>query len=339
MSKCRSCQAHTNLYLCGHCTTNLREYLQSLTTRWADENHPQPGLLQHLHETATGQTRHGNPTRHTTYRHHAEINGENPPAHYIEQLPNNITNLEKARQKRQQTALNHALTLGHINKKAADLHTEITYTLTTWASALARTHGHIITPNPTQLTPTPQDLAQWLANNTHLIAKDEDAADFYHTIQTQIRRIENTINRPPPPRILGPCPTPLETSHDKQCQQRHPHPCGIRLSAPQGAKDVTCTRCKTTHNIEQLAQQQKADLDERSFTIDELIDTVFPQTAEHIPYRTLQHWISTGRLISTCPDTDGQPRYLLADIRQLAAAKPQKTVTGAAAHKKRHTTT
>lgn len=178
------------------------------------------------------------------------------------------------------------------------------------------------------------NLAMHLAANIHHIAKHETAGACHQEIHHAIDQIERAINRPQPPRFLGPCRTPTDQSHDKHCQQQHPHPCGIALTAKIGDTETQCPQCHTTYNINRLLQQQIDDTNDMSFTLTQLYKTILPINHEYIPLRTLQHWIAHGRLVPTGHDHTGEPRYLLADVRELRDNKPQHTPTGGAAHKR-----
>ena len=45
--------------------------------------------------------------------------------------------------------------------------------------------------------------------------------------------------------------------------------------------------------------------------------------------------MARSKLVPTGYEADGQPRFMLADVRALRDAKPQKVATGAAAPKRR----
>ena len=165
--------------------------------------------------------------------------------------------------------------------------------------------------------------AAWLAHNTTAIARREDAADCYRDITNAIHDIEHLINRPIPDQFCGVCTIRYE---GKSCQ--------LALYAPRDATQVTCPRCKTTHNIAKLFEDALKDSDDMSFTLKELHEAILPAIREYIPLRTLQHWAATARIIPTGYDAAGDPRYLLADVRRLADTKPHTHTTGAAAHKR-----
>lgn len=92
------------------------------------------------------------------------------------------------------------------------------------------------------MTLTAPAAASWLARNVSAIAADESAGLCYSEIKRCIEEIERCINRPVPPRDLGPCPTIVA----------HHQACAFRLSAPRKASEVHCPSCKTTHQVKHL---------------------------------------------------------------------------------------
>jgi hypothetical protein len=170
---------------------------------------------------------------------------------------------------------------------------------------------------------TPADLALWLAHNVDAIACDEAAGQIYADVKAAVSSIERVINRPIPEQFCGTCTTPVDST-----------PCDLALYAPREATEVTCPRCKTTHNIERLFDQTLNNSDDKSFTISELHRTVLPAVREYVPPRTLQHWAARGRLVPTGYTSEGEPRFMLADVRRLRDMKQQSEPTGAAAHRR-----
>lgn len=174
---------------------------------------------------------------------------------------------------------------------------------------------------------TGPDLALHLAANVHLIAKHEAAGLCYRDITQAVTNIERLINRPIPPQFLGRCPIVLTNNYgDKVCD--------TDLQAARDERYVQCSSCHTTHDIRELLDKQLEYAEQLSFTLSELYKTILPINREYVPLSTLRHWIARGRLVPTGHDADGEPRYLLANVRELRDAKPQKASTGGAAHKK-----
>lgn len=176
--------------------------------------------------------------------------------------------------------------------------------------------------------------ALWLAARVGDIARHEQAGDFCAQLAAYVLRIEHTINRPRPPRILGPCTAYVGQSHDRQCSQAHPHQCGIAVTAMPDDVEATCVHCGTVHDIERLIQQQMDAMDGESYTLRELQRVILPVAGITVPARTLHYWISRGQLTPTgfAGDT---PRYLLRDVRELRESRPQNGATGAATHRNR----
>src|SRR5689334_20422392 len=109
--------------------------------------------------------------------------------------------------------------------------------------------------------------AVYLSRHVGLIACREDAGQLFMDVKRAVDDIERMINRPIPPRALGPCPTWVGASHDKECQQTHPHQCTTALTAKAGVSEVVCPHCHITHDVEQLLERQVAETDGKSFTM------------------------------------------------------------------------
>jgi hypothetical protein len=177
-----------------------------------------------------------------------------------------------------------------------------------------------------QMTFTAPQMSTWLATNVSAIAADESAGLFFGEIKQAIEEIERCINRPVPDRFLGPCPSLLRDNYGERI-------CNTDLTAGPAEDHVQCPSCKTTHRVGELIDQRMRDAAAMSFTLSELFRTILPINREYVPLRTLQHWVMRGRLVPTGYDADGEPRFLLADVRELRDRKPQKVATGAGAHK------
>jgi hypothetical protein len=182
---------------------------------------------------------------------------------------------------------------------------------------------------------SPTAAARYLSKHVPLIACREDAGMFFRDVQKAIMEIDKIINRPPPARALGPCPTWVGGTHDKDCQNSHPHQCTTALTAKMGVTSVICPHCQITYDVDELLEKQLHETDAKSFPLKELWKLILPVMRMYVPLRTLQEWIARGKLVPTGYGTDGKPKYLLRDVRELWDARPQRGNTGAAAHKKR----
>jgi RNase P subunit RPR2 len=153
---------------------------------------------------------------------------------------------------------------------------------------------------------TAVDAAQYLADNIHTIARHPNAGDCYADIEHLVRKIENAINRPTPPRFLGPCPTLIE----------HHRACAMRLTAPRDATHVTCRACGTEHDIDRLIEQTLSETADYLLTIPE-IALVLRRLGETVPIRTLYDWVTKGKLTPRNPRVATR-KYRLSDARALA---------------------
>ena len=349
--ECRHCGGAATLFLCNRCTSELREMLTELarrtSTRITTKEHPgesrvAPGWLELLEDAVLGQTKLGSSERRTP-RYRRNLDGEKLLASQIELLPgerwevvpgparegepwpvkvptDDEVDLNKARHDRERAALQHALGAARINLRASELLDYSRCVLTEWVRDICETRG---VPVPTLVVNN--ELALWLARNVSAIASDEGAAVCLREIKQIVEDIERVINRPVPPRFIGPCPT--ETGHRQRC--------GFALEARRDAESIICPDCKTAYNVADLSAQLRDELDDYSFTLAELDRQILPAVCEYVPSRTLRHWAATGKLQPTGWTDDGEPKYLLADVRELKAARPQKLPTGATAHRGR----
>lgn len=170
-------------------------------------------------------------------------------------------------------------------------------------------------------------LAKWLSRHTSAIACDEAAGELYRDVKDAVDHIERVVNRPAPDRFLGPCPVVLTESYGERV-------CSTELTAGRDDTSVQCSGCKQTHEVNELHEKQFERTDEMSFTIAQLFRIILPINREYVPLRTLQHWAASGRLVPTGYDGE-DPRFLLADVRELRVTSGRKAGSGAAMHKGR----
>lgn len=170
------------------------------------------------------------------------------------------------------------------------------------------------------MTTTTTHLARWLHANVSAIAASEDF-DLFFTEIAEIRRdIERVIDIPRPPHRFGPCPEMVDEGHDDGCKEpKHPHQCGTTLRGHERATEVRCEECGVTQQVEGLFERQAEFVGGYSYTLKQLEKTILPALREYVPMRTMQHWAATGRINPTGHDNEGEPKYLLDDVRELWA--------------------
>lgn len=179
-------------------------------------------------------------------------------------------------------------------------------------------------------------LALHLAANIHTLAKHEHAARAFHDVHHAVAAIERLINRPIPPRFLGPCPTMVNAGHDPDCTNHHPHACATRLTAHRKATTLTCPTCQTHHNVDELIRLSESCVAYEPYTSLELLGSrtsdlpgVLEQLNITVPRSTFHYWRKTGRLpvrgyrttqgtnMSYRQTTTDEPTYWVADVRKL----------------------
>ena len=199
------------------------------------------------------------------------------------------------------------------NPAAAELYDAANNTLTTWLRHLCEQRG-IDVP----LLNTNREVCNWLRANVNAIAADEAALEIFSDIEDLVTSIERRINRPIPPRFLGPCitdPVEEETLTERRYRGDHATRCNRALAAERGAKDVTCPDCKRTHNVETMVEQLYAQAGHALMTVRELIDWVLPRLDEPIPQTTLERWIRLGIIPVRGRDSKGTMMVQLSDVR------------------------
>lgn len=326
MTECQRCGGKaSDAFLCRPCIQNLQRLLAEM-----------PWWLARLDEAARGDTRMAdNGGRRSARR--KDLDGDTELAACIEQLPEKADDLDKARKARQQSALAHALATGGINAHATRLLEEVADSITYWCRTVANTSGATVdTPAlaTQRLTAIAAVHSAWMAANTQLIANTDDADTIYGDIETHIEDITKAVNRPIPTRQLGPCPSFIhdETGHIETV-------CGRPLYAPADQLEVYCRRCKTIHPVHRLQLARFDEAQRKPMTFETLCKVNKMQDAGwQIPLRTLQHWRQLGAKTAGMQGLpvvgyeNGEALYRWDDVRRLRIAKPQKELTGAAAH-------
>ncbi|GFG72709.1 hypothetical protein BMW24_003555 [Mycobacterium heckeshornense] len=173
---------------------------------------------------------------------------------------------------------------------------------------------------------TAAQMAMLLARNVEKIAGHEDAGQCYRDIKRLIDDIERRINRPKPPRFLGPCPHLVGRRKA----------CATQLVAPRDATEVRCPACKTLHSVDHLVELLRNHLLYEPLSAVQIIGSrvselpgALEQLGEHLPRSTFYSWCKRGwlkprsyqtrsgvRLPERQSDSD-EPMYWLADVYTL----------------------
>lgn len=265
MSQCAACSGHSTLFLCPQCTSELKSNLTGLAQGQQHRNGTNsPGWLELLADAATGQTRMG----------------DNGPRTSSDEQPMVV------------------------NLKASGLLNEVHTVLSRWCRDISESRAvrwipvQSVEPGfygplrrgwrrlPKGYVATSADMATWLAVHVHAIACSEDAGMCYYEVGQVIAKIEKAINRPVPPRFIGPCPTIVDD---------HRRECGVRLTARREAVEVRCPSCKVTHSVQELNLRL---INQTAYMKYKLADIyrILSEAGEDVPKRsTFYDWCSSAR--------------------------------------------
>lgn len=165
--------------------------------------------------------------------------------------------------------------------------------------------------------------AVWLAQHVDAIAQDEAAGEIFSDIAAAVIQIERVINRPQPPRFLGPCPT---------------KGCATRLTAERTATEVVCPECQVTHSVDELIRLMMHYVAFQPYTALELLGSrtsdmpgVLEQIEITVARSTFYRWRKIGALPirgwrtregaqwATRNSDDDEPTFWVSDVQKLAS--------------------
>lgn len=178
-----------------------------------------------------------------------------------------------------------------IDFDAVDIARDIRKTLLKWVTNVAQHHaGRGIPALTTVATP---DLARWLAANTAAIARLSLAGGLYtaidHIVGTnqQGGQLIDAINRQDRT-YYGPCNTITGRDHKGQ-----PRSCGQDLYGPRESIEITCPRCKATHDPR---KQLTTTINTRDLVTETQLLETLTTMGEPISRVQLYTWIRNGQL-------------------------------------------
>lgn len=170
----------------------------------------------------------------------------------------------------------------------------------------------------------PTSAALHLSQHVPLIACREDAGDCFREVRNAVEDIEKCINRPVPPRRLGPCPTLVA----------HHQACATMLTAPRKATEVICPECKMGYTVEHLVELLRNELLYWPLSSVEILGSRTSELPGALDYwnvnlatSTFHHWRKTNTLqvrsyrnretLAIMPakeNNNDEPLYWLADV-------------------------
>lgn len=154
---------------------------------------------------------------------------------------------------------------------------------------------------------TPIVMAKYLADRTAAIAGLEAAGECFGQIHDLIERIGNVINRPHPRKICGEC---LHVDENQ-------NGCEEIIWANHDDIEVTCRRCGTLYNVEELIKKSLASAPqfELLYTSSEVLEKM-EEMGQPISERTWRWWRANGK-ITPRSEWDCEQRFQLNDVIKL----------------------
>lgn len=129
-----------------------------------------------------------------------------------------------------------------------------------------------------------------------------DIADFYHEWESMVRKTLDIIDVPPSKHGIGRCPNPL---------------CGVELSEPIDAVEVTCPVCGNTYRVVdvRLGFLRECIESGRAFTAGECVE-LLRECGFQCNANTIRSWRKRGRLQPAGENEKGRPLYRLSDVHR-----------------------
>lgn len=280
---CQACTAPATLFLCARCIEEMRAQLQSLARGPEVNGHATAGLLDALVDVELKQTRLGGGSGHRK-------KGDEMPVPF---LPD-TGRVDKS---------------GHSIPSpqgwAAILIANARNTLTTIARDLCDSRGIDVMrafrvvpdgfvgplmPGWSRARgpwdPTTAEVAIWLADAVNAMACDESAGQWRAEVDSLVRQIQRTVDRPVKIELLGFCITQVGNGT-----------CDTALRAPEDAIEVRCRKCRTTRRCDTVRAQGQSDARRALIPWEKVLETNKTQPEGwRINERTLRDWRSTGVL-------------------------------------------
>lgn len=297
---CQRCSAKCELFLCTRCILDLRQMLTDM-----------PWWLDRLAETSIGQARLGDPGGRRSHKTGLEKYADPKPAVDGDGTEGD-RRLEKDLSDRKLRA--RLLAQGGVNAHASDLFDEVQNMLGSWVRDVCERRGvdvpHIATASR---------MAMWLKQHVSSLASAECALETYTDVKHAHEQMVRAVNRPPPPKTCGPCPTPGEHTEKGFVMSDTRSKCGTRLEARENQSEVECPVCKQAHDVETLHSRLLNETRYMSFTAKELLDVMLPRAEVVVKRSTFFKWAKEGKIQPTSHDEKGAAKYMFADVEICAA--------------------
>jgi hypothetical protein len=179
------------------------------------------------------------------------------------------------------------------------------------------------------------DMSLWLLQNVNSIAQDEGAAQTYDELTWLAGKIKRTVDLPAERDVfLGYCEA-VSVAYDFQDGHvvQSERPCGMKLTAPRNAADMTCDGCGTVYDTYQRFTELVARADDKVLPVEDVVSAL-AWTGVPAKVEVIRMWASRDAdrrakaarnpkrwVPSECPiyphgtNDRGLPLYRVGDVR------------------------
>ncbi|SDL18479.1 hypothetical protein SAMN04488074_109221 [Lentzea albidocapillata subsp. violacea] len=205
------------------------------------------------------------------------------------------------------------------NDGAAEVGRDLRSVLSTWVRDLWETHGPrrvVITADKTRATEldpldlddTLAEMAAWLRRHPSWIEYHPAGGELVDEIADAVERTRRAVDLAPARVYCGPCPD-----------------CGADLYARPDRETVRCRECETRHEVEALRAELLDAARGHLGTAAEIARALPKLLGRELSANSLRTWARSGKLTRRAPDAQGQPRYLVGEVIDVALATPTRS--------------
>ncbi len=208
---------------------------------------------------------------------------------------------------------------------ASEARTVLASTLATWAALIAEQRGLV---HPVYTLP---DLAVFLLDQVPWLRQQPAGADAFDELTAAILNATRTIDRPMDRVYAGPC-LPDEDLDERllralgfgaQLDAQLSARCAGYLYARGDSNVATCDACGRDMPLDEARDPLLARIDTMLLTGPEIV-TALGGLGSPVNAGTIRQWARRGHLTNRAPEGE-QPRYRVADVRQLSERSTRST--------------
>lgn len=202
---------------------------------------------------------------------------------------------------------------------ASEARTVLASTLATWAALIAEQRGLV---HPVYTLP---DLAVFLLDQVPWLRQQPAGADAFDEITTAILNATRTIDRPMDRVYAGPCTGEHSKVRleDSLVVELSIVRCAGHMYARGDSAVATCDACAREMPLEDARDPLFARIDTMLLTGPEIV-TALGGLGSPVNANSIRTWARRGHLTNRAPEGE-QPRYRVADVRQLSERSTRTT--------------